>query len=164
MLSHLIKIYSSVSCGPRSWRTTPVSILTGRTIMQFLRIHNFLLLVRNRMIFAVKMPSTTFKISTKSCQIFPRYELSKIGLVSSFIFLFFSSFHLGMKITIKWKRVIWLPWNLVHRKVASWYQVWLEYDKHSQGYSRLFMKNNTNMLSCPQGKPHMARSWKVVQR
>jgi len=52
-----IKTHSSVLCGPRSWRTTPVSILTGRTIMQFSHIHNFML-ERNRTIFAVEMPST----------------------------------------------------------------------------------------------------------
>ena len=38
------------------------------------------------------------------------------------------------------------------------HQVWLEYDKHSQSYLQSFMKNNTNMLSCPQGKLRMARS------
>ena len=47
---------------------------------------------------------------------------------------------------------------------ASWYQVWLEYDKHLQIYLRSFTKNNTNMLSRTQGKPWMATSWKLVQK
>jgi len=54
----VIKTHGSVSCGPRSRHATPASILTGRTKMQFSRIRNFMLLVQNRMIFAVEMPST----------------------------------------------------------------------------------------------------------
>jgi len=45
-----------------------------------------------------------FQISTKSCQAFTRYELSKIGLVSSFF-----SLRQGVKVIIKWKWVIQLP-------------------------------------------------------
>ena len=40
-----IKTHGSVLCGPRSQRATPVSILTGRTITQFLHTCNFELLV-----------------------------------------------------------------------------------------------------------------------
>ena len=43
-------------------------------------------------------------------------------------------------------------------KGASRYQLWLEYDKQAKSYERLFMKNNTNMLSRLQGKPRMGRS------
>ena len=53
-----IKTHGSVSCGPRNRCATPVSILTGRTIMRFSRICTFVMLVRNRTIFAVEMPST----------------------------------------------------------------------------------------------------------
>jgi len=71
--------------------------------MQFLRKRTFVLFVQNRMIFAVEMLSTVsnalhcqypiFQISTKLRQVFPRYELSKIGLVSWFVFFFFSSWY-----------------------------------------------------------------------
>ena len=40
------------------------------------------------------------------------FKLLKLGLVSSF-FLFLS----GVKVAIKHKQVIHLPWNLVHRRV-----------------------------------------------
>ena len=48
-----IKTHASVSCGPRSQCATP-SILSGRTIMWFSQICNFVMLVRNRTIFAVE--------------------------------------------------------------------------------------------------------------
>jgi len=35
-----------------------MSILAGRTIIQFSHIHNFVLLERNQTIFAMEMPST----------------------------------------------------------------------------------------------------------
>ena len=98
----------------------------------------------------------TFQILTKG---FPRYKLSKIGWVSSLFILFLSfSIRLGMKVTNKWKLVIRLPWNWYTErrcKGASWYQVWLEYDKHSQNYLRLFTKKN-NLH--PQSKLCMART------
>jgi len=79
---------------------------TGRTVMQFLRICNFVLLVRNQTIFAVEMASTISTPHSKFQLNRPRqYELSKIGLVSSFICFFCQ----GVKGTIKWKRVIQLP-------------------------------------------------------
>ena len=43
----IIKTHGSVSCGPRSRSATPVSILTGRTIIRFSCIFNFVMLVRN---------------------------------------------------------------------------------------------------------------------
>ena len=39
----LIKTHGSVSCGPRSWRATPMSILTGRTKTQFLHLRSSVL-------------------------------------------------------------------------------------------------------------------------
>ena len=53
-----IKTHGSVLCSPRNRCATPMSILTGRTIMQISHTRNFVLLVRNRMIFATEMPST----------------------------------------------------------------------------------------------------------
>ena len=53
-----IKTHNSVSCGQRSQRATPVSKLTGRTMMQFSCICNFMLLVQNWTIFAVEISST----------------------------------------------------------------------------------------------------------
>ena len=58
-----IKTHGSVSCGLRSQCATPVSILTGRTIMRFSLICNFVMLVRNRMIFAVELPPSVPHIS-----------------------------------------------------------------------------------------------------
>ena len=46
-----------VSCGSRSRCAKPLSILTGRTI-QFSHICHSVLLVQNRAVFAVEMPST----------------------------------------------------------------------------------------------------------
>ena len=92
-----------------------------------------------------------------------RYKLSKIGLFSWFFLLVFSllfvklcgnGFYDCLEV---WYTERWY-------KGTSWYQVWLEYSKHLQNYLQLFTKNNTNMLSLPQGKLHMARSWKLVQR
>ena len=39
----LIKTHGSVSCGPRSQRVTPVSILTGRKKMQFSHLRSSVL-------------------------------------------------------------------------------------------------------------------------
>jgi len=44
---------------------SPLSILTGRTIMRFLRIRNFMLVLRSRTIFAVEMPSTVSTLHSK---------------------------------------------------------------------------------------------------
>jgi len=89
--------------------------------------------------------------------------------------------HQASFLSSKWSDKSWVGsiavfaslYYAVHLKCTSfhwsysrtpWYQVWLEYDKCSQSYLRLFTKNNTNMLSHPQGKPRMAGSWKLVQR
>ena len=85
----IIHTQGSVSCGPRSQRTTPMSILTGKTVMQFSSIHNFLLLVQKCCCGdALHCQYPICQISTKSHQVFPRYKLSKIGLVSLFSFFF----------------------------------------------------------------------------
>jgi len=80
---------TSVSCGPRSRRTTPVSILTGRAIMRLSCVCNFVLLVRNRTIFAVEMPSTVNTPHSKFQLNHARVWTSKNWL-SFFVFFFFS--------------------------------------------------------------------------
>jgi len=60
-----IKTHYLVSCSPRSRRATPASILTGKTIMQFSRMRNFVLLAQNRTIFAVQMPATVSTLHSK---------------------------------------------------------------------------------------------------
>jgi len=94
--SFFIKTHGSVSCGPRSRRATPASsrhTVVCRTKTQFSRIRNFVLLVQNKTIFfcgdALHHQHPTFQISTKSRQVFPRYELSKIGLVFLVFFFLF---------------------------------------------------------------------------
>ena len=82
----------SVSCGPRSQHATPISILTGRTIMQFSCIRKFLLLVQNWTIFAVKMPSTIstphFKFQLNHAKRFWDMNFQKLAWRSFFIFFF----------------------------------------------------------------------------
>ena len=53
-----IKTHGSVSCGSRSRRVTPVSILTGRKKTQFSHLRSSVLPLRNTTIFAVETPST----------------------------------------------------------------------------------------------------------
>ena len=91
-----IKTHGSVSCGPRSRRVTPVSILTGRKKTQFSHLRSSVLPWWNKTIFAVhghalQLQHSTFQIWAKSLRAFPRYATSKIGSVSSgfFFFLFF---------------------------------------------------------------------------
>jgi len=155
--------------GPKKPARHTMSIFTGRIILQFLHMRNFVLLVWNQTIFAVEIPSTIstphLKFQLNHARHLPIYKLAYI--ISLFSSFFHFSFRKGVKVTSKWNQVIWLPWNFVQErwcKGTFWYQVWLEYDKHLQSYLRLFTKNNTNMKWCPQGKPHMTRSWKFLQR
>ena len=123
-----------------------------------LRTCNFVLLVQNWAIFAVEMSST---VSTPHSQFQLNharlFQLPKIGLVSLF-FLFFFFFRQSVKVRNGLSDCLEIWYKKSWCKGASWYQVWLQYDKHSQQYLQLFTKSNTNMLSHPQGKPHMARS------
>jgi len=157
----LIKTHGSVLCSPRSQRAIPMSILTGRTIM---RIRNFVLLVQNWTIFAVQMPATVstphskFQINcTRGFQDINFQKLAYLFLYFLFVLVWkFCGNKLSDCLEI-WYTEKWC-------NSTSWYQVGLEYNKHSQSYMRLFTKNNTNMLLRPQGKPWMVRSWKLVQR
>jgi len=71
-----------------------------------------------------------------------------------------------MKVTIKWKRVSYLiALKIGTQKGGAIAHLGAKFgnnfDKHSQSYSR-FTKNNTNMLSRPQGKPRIeqeAENW-----
>ena len=85
-----IKTHSSVSCGPRSRRATPVSILTGRTKTQF--SHSVALCCLDetrRFLLWTRPPTSELHIPNLSeiASSVPRYATSKIGLVSSFFFL-----------------------------------------------------------------------------
>ena len=161
MLIHyytIIKSRHTVVCRAAQEASAPYP--WGRTMTQFSRI-----LVRNWMIFAMEMPSAVSTLHSKfqlNCaRRFRNINLQKLAQFSHF----FSFFCKGVKVTINgfsdcleiWYKDRW--W-----KGASWYQVWLKYDKHSKNYLWLFTKNSTNMLSCPQGKPCIARRVKLVQR
>ena len=111
------------------------SLLTGRTIMGFSRVCTFVLLLRSRTSFfvtdALCRQYPTFQIVTKS---FPRYKLSKIGLVSSV----FSSFCQGVKVL---KCIIRVPWSsgdsradLQRRPSRAQHDIvaWLRYKKDFQ--------------------------------
>jgi len=138
--------HASVSCGPRSWHTTPVNIWTGRPITQFLCIHNFVVLLQNSTIFAVEMPST---ISTPHSKFQLNHSRrfwdmnSKIWLSFFHFFLLFC-FCKGIKVTMKWKLVIWLPCNLVlyvlivySYKSGAWVHSFKRY-LHPQSFSLFF--------------------------
>jgi len=56
----------SVSCGPRSWHATPVSIVAGRTMMQFSRLCSSMTLFGGWN--AGQRHHISFQILTKSCQ------------------------------------------------------------------------------------------------
>ena len=147
------KTHDSVTYNPKSWLATPWTITQFSTYMWF----HAACTTPDDFYYgdALHHQCPTCQTLTKSCLAFLRYKLQKIGTVSSF----FSSFHKSIKVTIKWKWVIPLPWNLVHRK-AVWYQVWLEYDKHSKSYLRLLTKItpiccNTHRVNC---------TWQEVER
>ena len=151
---YIIKTHGSVSCGPRSRRVTPVSILTGRKKTQFLHLRSSVFPWWNKTMFAVDMPSNFSTPHSKFEQNrFTRsrdIRLQKLAqFLRFFFFLFFFSCRTLTKTAIKRKCHIQFPWNLTHRrgyKGASWYQLWLEYDKQAKSYERLFTKSNTNML------------------
>jgi len=101
----LIKTHGSVSRSPRSWRATPVSILTGRTIMQFLHIRNFVLLQKSS---DFCCGDVDFQFQLNHVRHFRDMNFRRLTLVPSGFFPSFS-FHQGVKVTIKWKWVILLP-------------------------------------------------------
>ena len=122
---------------------TPMSILTGRTTTQFLHIHNFVLLLRNRKIFAVEMPHSVSALHSK----FQLRGFNFQKLAYFFIFLIFlsryESYHkveMGYLIALK---------SGTQKGSIRVHQAWLECNKHLQSYLHLFTKNNTNVLSCP---------------
>ena len=66
---------------------------------------------------SLQLQHSTFQISVKSLQAFPRYATSKIGLVSSFFLLIFLPLFAHLKKTaIKREHYIRLPLNLAHRR------------------------------------------------
>ena len=105
-----IKTHGSVSCGPRSRRVTPVSILTGRkkTPFSHLRSSGCTSLMKQDDFccgHALQLQHSTFQICA-----FPRYATSQIGSVSSFFSSYFSfSCRTLTKTAIKLERHIRLP-------------------------------------------------------
>jgi len=91
---------------------------------------------------AVSTPHSKFQLN----HVRHFWDMNFQNWFSFFVFIFFSifsSFRKGVKVTIRWKQIIQLPWNWYTEKWckhASWYQFWLEYNKHSQRYLQLFMK------------------------
>ena len=61
----LIKAHGSVSCGPRSWRATPVSILTGRTKTSFSHICISVITYLIGTKFATQLPASQGSLHSK---------------------------------------------------------------------------------------------------
>ena len=118
--SHSIKTHGSVSCGPRSWRATPVSILTGRTKTSFSRICISVITYLIGTKFATQLPSSQGSLHSKfegnrsshfrdtSCQSFVFFS-SFFFSSSSFSFSSSSSFRTLAKIAITSKLVLRSP-------------------------------------------------------
>ena len=84
-----------------------VGVLTGRTIMQFSHIINSILSYETIQFFSMDMSATFSSSHTKFIQAVPRYELSKIGLISSYFssylsFLHFAQMKMHYPIALKW--------------------------------------------------------------
>ena len=106
-----IKTHGSVSCGPRSRRATPVSILTGRTKTSFshLCISVITYLIGTK--FATQLPASQGSLHSK----FEGNRSSHFRDTSCQSFVFFSSFFSSSsfpphaKIAITRKRVLRTP-------------------------------------------------------
>ena len=117
-----INTHGSVSCGPRSRRVTPVSILIGRKKTQFSHLRSSVLPWWNKTIFAVDMPTNCSTPHSK----FERNRLTrsrdmrlqKLAQFLRFIFSSYFSFSCRTltKTAIKLERHIRSPWNLAHRR------------------------------------------------
>ena len=83
-----IKTHGSVSCGPRSWRATPVSILTGRTKTSFSRICISVITYLIGTKFATQLPASQGSLHSK----FEGNRSSHFRDTSCQSFVFFSSF------------------------------------------------------------------------
>ena len=112
-ISSGIKTHGSVSCGPRSWRATPVSILIGRTKTSFSQLCISVITYLIGTKFATQLPASQGSLHSKfegnrsshfrdtSCQSFVFF--------SSFFFSSSSSFRTLAKIAITSKRVLRSP-------------------------------------------------------
>ena len=83
-----IKTHGSVSCGPRSWRATPVSILTGRTKTSFSHICISVITYLIGTKFATQLPASQGSLHSK----FEGNRSSHFRDTSCQSFVFFSSF------------------------------------------------------------------------
>ena len=90
----IIKTHGSLSCGRRSRRATPVSILTGRKKTQFSHLRSSVLPWRNKTIFAVDTPSTFSTPHSKfERNLFKRSRDMRLQKLAQFLrFLFFFLF------------------------------------------------------------------------
>ena len=84
----VIKTHGSVSCGPRSWRATPVSILTGRTKTSFSHICISVITYLIGTKFATQLPASQGSLHSK----FEGNRSSHFRDTSCQSFVFFSSF------------------------------------------------------------------------
>ena len=84
----MIKTHGSVSCGPRSWRATPVSILTGRTKTSFSHICISVITYLIGTKFATQLPASQGSLHSK----FEGNRSSHFRDTSCQSFVFFSSF------------------------------------------------------------------------
>ena len=116
---------------PKKLAATPLSILTGRTKMQFSRTCTFTLLLQNWPIFAVEMSSI---VSTPHSKLWQKFW-GKIQTFKHFFFLLSRCLSCP-----KMRTRNQVPWNL---EATSWYQVWFEYGNNLQNYLRLFTQNNS---------------------
>ena len=108
----IIKTHGSVSCGPRSRRATPVSILTGRPKTSFSHLYILVITYLIGTKFATQFPASQGSLHSK----FEGKRSSHFQDTSCQSFDFFSSFRTLAKIAITSKRVLRSPRNLALRK------------------------------------------------
>ena len=87
-ISYYIKTHGSVSCGPRSRRATPVSILTGRTKTSFSHLCISVITYLIGTTFATQLPASQGSLHSK----FEGNRSSHFRDASCQSFVFFSSF------------------------------------------------------------------------
>ena len=110
-LDYSIKTHGSVSCGPRSRRATPVSILTGRTKTSFSHLCISVITYPIGTKFATQLPASQGSLHSK----FEGNRSSHFRDTSCQSFVFFSSFFFSSsfrtlaKIAITSKRVLRSP-------------------------------------------------------
>ena len=133
-----------MSCGPRSRRATPVSILTGRKKTQFshLRIALCCLDETRRFLLWTLPPTSVLHVPNLSELASSVPEICDfknwLSFFVFFYFLFFFLFSHTYKNCYKTRTPYPIALKLWHTeggyKGASLYQLWLEYDKQAKSY------------------------------